>query len=259
MRLSLLISIVFILSGPIYGQSGMTRRNPGLDLLQLEDLSRTEKVVENKLPSNPRGTPDNGTLENGDCLPEQGEGYMQLYRDMQRIWGADPMIDMIQKTALEMARRYPGRDRLQVEDISAQNGGDIDGHSSHENGLDVDLGYYKADGVEHDPIAKHQYYADPMVVNGRVSPNFDLERNWELMKALHRHGNVQKIFVDQVLKNEFCRYARSKGEFSANVQVLRSLRHVTNHQDHMHVRLRCPPNANGCRNAPEPPAGSGCP
>lgn len=184
---------------------------------------------------------------------------MQLYRDMERIWGAEPMIDMIQKAAMDMARKYPGKDRLQVEDISAKEGGEIEGHNSHENGLDVDLGYFKADGVEHDPIKKGQYYADPMVINGKISPNFDVERNWELMKALHRHGNVQKIFVDQVLKNEFCRYAKSKGELAANVEVLRSLRHVTNHQDHMHVRLRCPKGATRCKNAPEAPAGSGCP
>jgi penicillin-insensitive murein DD-endopeptidase len=205
------------------------------------------------------GAPDNGSLVDADCLPEQGEGYMQLYRDMERIWGADPMIDMIQKTASDMSKRYPGKDRLQIEDISAKEGGAIEGHGSHENGLDVDIGFYKADSVEHDPIKKKQYYADPMVINGKVSPNFDVERNWELMKAFHRHGNVQKIFVDQVLKNEFCRYAKSKGDYSANIQVLRSLRHVTNHKDHMHVRLRCPKGAAQCKNLPEPPTGSGCP
>lgn len=207
----------------------------------------------------PIGTPNNGSLVDAHCLPQEGEGYMQLYRDMERIWGTIPMIDMIQKSAADIAEKYPGRDRLQVEDISAKNGGDIEGHGSHENGLDADIGFYKADGVEHDPQAKHQYYADPMVVNGKVSPNFDVERNWELMKAFHRHGNVQKIFMDRVLKKRLCEYARSKGEYSKNIQVLRSFRHETNHQDHMHVRLRCPPGANKCANLPDPPPGSGCP
>lgn len=207
----------------------------------------------------PIGLPTNGSLLDGDCLPQEGEGYMQLYRDMQRIWATYPMVDMIEKAAADVARRYPGRDRLQVEDISKENGGEVDGHDSHENGLDVDLQYYKADGVEHDPIKKKQYYADPMVVNGKVSSNFDIERNWELMKALHRHGNVQKIFIDEKLKNALCQYAKSKNDYSKNVQVLRSLRHVTNHQDHMHVRLRCPKSATKCVNLPDPPAGSGCP
>jgi len=207
----------------------------------------------------PIGTPNNGSLENADCLPETGEGYMQLFRDVEHIWGTYPMIDMIQKAAADIARDYPGRDRLQVEDISAKNGGDIDPHGSHENGQDVDLEFFKADGVEHNPSAKHQYYADPMVINGKLSPNFDVERNWELMKALHRHGNVQKIFVDQVLKNELCKYAKSKNDYAKNIQVLRSLRHEKNHEDHMHVRIRCPKNATKCVNLPDPPAGAGCP
>lgn len=209
--------------------------------------------------SRPIGTPNQGLLEDAECLPESGEGYMQLFRDMQRIWGATPMIDMIQKTAADMSRRYPGRDRLQVEDISAENGGDIDGHGSHENGLDVDLGFFKVNGIEHDPRATGQMYAPKMVEGGRPTANFDLERNWELMKTLHRHGNVQKVFIDQVLKNEMCRYAKSKGDYNSNIQVLRSLRHETNHQDHIHVRLRCPANAKKCVNLPDPPAGSGCP
>lgn len=204
------------------------------------------------------GSPDNGHLEHADCLPEAGEGYMQLFRDVERIWGTMPLISMIQKSSADLSNKYPGRDRLQVEDMSAKKGGRIDGHKSHTNGLDVDLGYFKSDGIEHDPVAKNQYYADSMVIDGKISPNFDVERNWELMKALHKHGNVQKIFIDAVLKKEFCKYAKAKNDYSANIQVLRSLRHETNHADHMHVRLRCPATEKKCVNQPDPPAGSGC-
>lgn len=207
----------------------------------------------------PVGTPDAGRLIDGECMPQDGEGYMQLYRDVQHIFGTQPMITMLEKTAADISKKYPGRDRLQIEEISAKEGGDIEGHGSHENGQDVDIQFYKANSIEHDPIAKRQKYADSMVVDGKVSSNFDVERNWELMKALHRHGNVQKIFIDQVLKNQLCNYAKSTKDYAANVNVLRSLRHVENHQDHIHVRLRCPSSAKGCRNLPEPPAGSGCP
>ena len=209
--------------------------------------------------SRPVGKPNQGTLIDGECLPQEGEGYMQLYRDMERIWGARPMITMIQKAAADVVQRYPDRDRLQVEDISAKEGGDIDGHGSHENGLDVDLGYFKANGIEHDPVKTGQKYAPSMVVDNKPSGNFDIERNWELIKALHRHGNVQKVFMDQILKNELCRYAKSRKDYAANVNVLRSIRHETNHQDHIHVRLRCPATAKKCVNLPDPPPGSGCP
>lgn len=97
-----------------------------------------------------------------------------------------------------------------------------------------------------------------MVIDGKVSANFDIERNWEFMKALHRHRNVQKIFVDSVLKKELCKFSKSKKDYSGNIQVLRSLRHEINHADHLHVRLRCPSNEKKCVNQPDPPAGSGC-
>lgn len=207
----------------------------------------------------PVGSYDQGQLINAACLPGEGEGYMQLYRDVGRIWGTDPLVNMIVRTAADISARYPGKDRMQVEDISAKHGGDISGHASHENGLDVDVGYFKNDGVEHDPIRTGEMYAPPMVTGTKVSANFDLERNWEMMKSFHKHADVHKIFVDQHLKNALCRYARSTNDYAQNIQVLRSLRHVTNHQDHLHVRLNCPPAAKKCVSGPALPPGSGCP
>lgn len=190
--------------------------------------------------SEPIGYYNQGSLLNGECLQESGEGYVQLLRDVGHIYGTSEMIDMLEQTAADMNRRYPGRDRLEIEDIAAKEGGDIDPHGSHENGLDVDIQYFKANGVE------AQGYAPSMVENGRVSDNFDVERNWELMKSLHRHGSVQMIFIDTVLKNKLIEYARQKGEYNSNLRVINSFHYVANHEDHLHVRLNCPPSARRC-------------
>jgi penicillin-insensitive murein endopeptidase len=209
--------------------------------------------------STPIGTPNNGSLINSETQEEQGQGFMQLFREKDHIYATRDLITMLQLAALDMSKRYPNRDRLQIEDMSARNGGRVEGHGSHQNGLDVDLGYFKLDGVEHDPRTAGTYYAHPMATNGVVSSNFDTERNWELAKSLHQHGNVQKIFMDQTIKNHLCRYAKSINELQKHQNVLRSIRHVTNHEDHMHVRLRCPKDARKCRNLPEAPEGTGCP
>lgn len=198
----------------------------------------------NAFASEPRGYYNQGSLIDGECLPESGEGFIQLYRDVNHIWGTTEMIDMLEQTAADMARRYPNRDRLQIEDIAGPNGGDIDPHGSHENGLDVDIGYFKANGQEFVP--RGDEYAPEMVQNGTVSSNFDVERNWELVKSLHRHGAVQMIFMDQHLKDAVVAYARSKGEYSSHIKEINSLHHVNNHMDHMHVRLNCPPTARAC-------------
>lgn len=205
----------------------------------------------------PVGAYDNGHLVNGECLPQVGTGFiavMPFVETWTHFFGTHEIIQMIENTGDYMRAKFPeAKDRLQVEDLSGPGGGPIDPHDSHENGLDVDLQYFKRD----QSISKG--YSNPMVVNGAVDPNFDVERNWEFVKALHKFGRVQRIFMDHVLKAKLCSYAKSINDYQSNIEVLRSIRHVDNHQDHLHVRLRCPPYASQCRAQADPPAGSGCP
>lgn len=204
--------------------------------------------------SQPVGYYNQGSLIDGECMPESGEGFIQLFRDVGHIYGTTEMIDMLERTASDMNKKYPGKDRLQIEDISARNGGDIDPHGSHENGLDVDIQYFKANGEEFVPTRMNPY-APEMVEGSTVSSNFDVERNWELVKALHKNGQVQMIFMDQNLKNAVVNYARSKGEYAGHMKEINSLRHVENHRDHMHVRLACPASAKGCHSTTVKKAG----
>lgn len=214
------------------------------------------------LMSDPHGSYSEGRLQDAECLQETGEGYMQLYRDLDRIWGTSELVSMIVATGRDMNSRYPGRDRLQVEDMSAREGGDITDHASHENGLDVDIQFYKLDGREHVSEGRGAYrqFAQSMVnPDGTVSGNFDVERNYELMKSLFRHGRVARIFIDSKLKASLCRYAREKGELQSAANVLRNLVHVPNHQDHIHVRLQCPAGKRGCQGqAPRTSGPTGC-
>lgn len=204
--------------------------------------------------SEPVGYYDEGSLINAACLPAEGPGYMQLYRDVNHIWGTQPLVQTIVCAAQEMNQNYPDRDRLQVEEMSARNGGDVEGHSSHENGLDVDIQYYKADGREHVPAYPKQY-APEMVQNGRVSSNFDVQRNWQLLKTLHRCGSINQIFMDQVLIDRLKQYARSINEYNSNALIFTRMQHWDNHADHFHLRLNCPRGAGRChsRTAPRRP------
>lgn len=210
-----------------------------------------------KIPK-PTGFYSEGNILFAWNLKLEGKGYMRLFKERNRGWGSREMISMLQNTASEMDRLFPMRDRLQVGDISAFGGGEITRHNSHQNGLDADLAYYRTNGVEQLPDIFDEF-SENMIVNGKISPNFDFERNWELMKALHRDGKVQRIFADQIVKEELCRYAQERGEDETHVEVLRSLRHVEDHSDHLHVRLYCPKTAKSCIAQEETPPGSGCP
>jgi penicillin-insensitive murein endopeptidase len=208
--------------------------------------------------SEPIGSYNKGSLLNAVKLPAAGEGYMHLYRESDLGWGTEELIGLIQNSAKLMNQLYPGQARLQVEDLGAENGGDILRHGSHENGLDVDLTYYRRDGLEHDPIATGKKYSNPMVIKKKISPNFDHAKNWNLVKALHQSGSINRIFMDGVIKKELCKYAKVIKEYKSHGHVLRSIRHADNHHDHMHTRLNCPTHAKRCIPQIEVPAGSGC-
>jgi len=208
--------------------------------------------------SEPVGYYSQGSLSGGVNLPDSGPGYMKLFTHRNRGWGTQEMIGMLIKSSADMNKKFPGMDRLQVGDISKEGGGDVsDLHSSHQNGQDADLTYYRRNQREQ-PSNHINGFSENMVINNRLSKNFDTARNWEFMKRLHQHGDVQRIFVDPVIKNELCRFARTRNELFRYDDVLRSLRPLGNHGDHMHVRLKCPPNARDCVAQEDPPAGTGC-
>ncbi len=205
----------------------------------------------------PRGYYSSGSLQDAWELPLEGEGFARLFSNRNRGWGSHEMIEMIEKAASEIHRLFPAKDRLLVGDISASRGGRISRHNSHQNGLDVDLAFYRLDGVEQS-TQHEQGFLERMVKRGKISENFDVVRNWELLKSLHRFGKVNRIFLDKLIKLELCKHAEFLGEKELYQDVLRNLRPYPNHSDHLHVRIQCPENASSCRNQPDHGAAVGC-
>jgi penicillin-insensitive murein endopeptidase len=207
----------------------------------------------------PIGFYSDGSLRNGVRLPDEGPGFMKLFLERNRNYGTQEILDLITKTTAAMDKKFPNTDRLQVGDVAKEGGGLMsDLHASHQNGLDVDVTYYRRNHVEQD-IAHTNGFAEVMVIKDtRISKNFDTGRIWEFLKKLHQNGRVQRIFMDPVIKKELCRYATLLNETKQYTEVLRSLRPYPGHQDHMHIRLRCPTDAKECRAQEEVPPGTGC-
>lgn len=204
----------------------------------------------------PQGTYARGRLEFAWQLPDSGEGYRRLFVHRNRGWGSQPLIEMIERASIEMSQLFPLREPLKVGDISSMKGGKISRHNSHQNGLDVDLAYYRLNGTEHEGSGSH--FLENMVRKGRLSRNFDVQRNWELIKNLNRYGKVQRIFVDRAIKREICKYTKKMGEQEMFTEVLRTIRPFPHHSNHLHVRLHCPDYADKCVKQEDPEEGSGC-
>jgi penicillin-insensitive murein endopeptidase len=208
------------------------------------------------------GVYDDGHLEKPDSMPLLGQGFLKIFQERNRGYGSLDLLSVVQSAAKEIHRDIPAAEALQIGDITAKAGGPLGGHGSHQNGLDVDLVYFKKDhrvmpttGSTPGATGFDEDFVD---AKGNVVPNFDIDANWAFIQVLVATNRIDRIFADQHIKREFCRYAVAKGLRQEWSETLRKLRHWPNHQDHMHVRLTCPPNSKKCKPIPAIPAGDGC-
>lgn len=104
------------------------------------------------------GTPNAGRLSGGVRLPAEGTGYTTYNPATQvgpqspdRRWGTAALVSQIMDLGEWWARTHPGRAPLGVGDLSLPHGGVFGGpgvgHSSHQNGLDVDIRLPRRDNV----------------------------------------------------------------------------------------------------------------
>ena len=104
------------------------------------------------------GDPAAGRLVRGVRLPREGAHFFTWdpveRRSPNRPWrryGTHRLVSMVLRVAREYQRAHPGALRMAVGDLSRPQGGDFGpqfgyiGHASHQNGLDVDVYYPRAD------------------------------------------------------------------------------------------------------------------
>lgn len=198
-----------------------------------------------------------GSVVRATPIAPEGKGYRHLFRSRRHFYGSQGLVELIELASAELLHRFPEGERLQVGDLSAERGGKIPGHSSHQNGLDADLSYFRVNHQDEidDPS---QGFQELFVVDGKLSANFDLERNWEFLKILVSSGRINRVFLDGVIKTALCDYALRSDPSALAVETLRRLRPYPLHEDHMHLRLTCPSESPNCQEQELPPPGSGC-
>ena len=165
------------------------------------------------------GTHSAGRLEQGVRLPAEGRTFFTwdpvLRRTPNRVWrrwGTDRLVRVVLQVAQRDHAAHPRAARMGIGDLSRPHGGDFGpqygyiGHASHQNGLDVDVYYPRADGRELAP---------------RGASEIDRRRSQELVGRFLAAG-AQLIFVGP--------NTGLRGP-SGRVQPL------AQHDNHLHVRL----------------------
>jgi len=141
------------------------------------------------------GTPNGGALQDGVRLPTTGPGFYSYNPATQeppggteRTWGTATLVRNVVDLGVWWEAVHPSAPRLGIGDLSQRHGGTfggpVVGHSSHQNGLDVDIRLVRSDGAERqvDPSSYDreltQEVVDRAIAQGAslvlIGPNLDL-------------------------------------------------------------------------------------
>jgi murein endopeptidase len=157
-----------------------------------------------------------GRLSSGTRLPAEGSDWVtwnpvadRVPNRPWRLFGHERTIRAVVAVAAAYREAHPESPRIVIGDVSFREGGPMELHRSHQNGLDVDVYYPRRDGRERVPVRAEQ-------VDRALSQDL-LER-----------------FVAAGAKVVFVGYSTGL-EGPTDVVVP-----YPNHGDHMHVRFSAP-------------------
>lgn len=141
------------------------------------------------------GGPNAGRLASGVRLPVSGPGYYTYNpatqtapQSPERRWGTAMLVSQVMSLGRWWAQEHPDLPPLGIGDLSREHGGPftgpVVGHSSHQNGLDVDIRLPRRDRVM-GPATPANYdreltqrLVDRLVAQGAslvlIGPNLDL-------------------------------------------------------------------------------------
>ncbi len=192
-----------------------------------EQLTELWKKEPTALGSISVGFVESGRMVNSVRVPEGGEDWLVVSPEL--AYGTQETVDYLTKAIREVRAKYPKAPPLRVNQLSSREGGYLRPHKSHQNGRDVDLGFYYPT-------------AEPIRAREREKV-IDVELNWALVKALALHTDVQMILVDKRVQKVLYDFALRNGEDKAWLDSLfnageKSLvKHAKRHRDHFHVRF----------------------
>jgi hypothetical protein len=173
------------------------------------------------------GNPSAGLLVNG-----RNATANELYRPVAggTAWATEETLAYLDAALGKVHGALADTPVLPLGDISAQSGGPISPHVSHQSGRDVDIGYF--------------YRGEQRWYRRGNAQNLDLERNWAFVRALVTETDVDLIFIDHSIQVLLRDYAIASGEDRAWVEGLFGgggqraiIRHARGHATHIHVRF----------------------
>jgi murein endopeptidase len=200
------------LEAPVPRQAATSRQPTVRNLARATELGRVEWGT-----ATSTGLQYAGRLSGGTQLPVEGPDWVTWNPNTDsvpnlpdRLYGHERTIRAVISVIADYRTSHPDAPPVVVGDISFPDGGRMDGHVSHQNGLDVDVYYPRLDRHLSAPISS---------------------------------GQVDRVLAQELLDRFVA--AGAKVVFVGYATGLRGPSGVVvpypNHEDHMHVRFPLPP------------------
>ena len=203
------------------------------------------------------GTYTSGCLSGASTLPDSGTGYQVMRLSRNRFYGHPNLVQFIQQLGQMAANDKLGT--LLIGDLGQPRGGPtLSGHRSHQTGLDVDIWFLLPKQLDNRLLTanERETWSATSVVDLQ-SDKMDYQQwssaNEKILQMAALHPSVDRIFVNPSIKQELCNH-----KTPASAGWLRKIRPWWKHDDHFHVRLKCPEGNAYCEGQPALPEGDGC-
>lgn len=195
-----------------------------------------------------------GCLDGAVSLPLNGPGYQVMRLSRNRYYGHPNLRQFIEQLGLRVQNQQIGT--VLIGDLGQARGGPtLSGHRSHQTGLDVDIWFLlsKQASTRLLSLNERETWGAPSVVadNGELDGRQWSASHEKMLAAAANMPEVERIFVNPSIKRALCRDKTPRAWLS-------KIRPWWKHDDHFHVRLKCPKDSPHCQGQEPLPAGDGC-
>lgn len=206
------------------------------------------------MASQPIGFYSRGCMAGGVALPLTGPDWQVMRPSRDRYWGQPELIAFIKRYAKKVTHvsHWPG---ILIGDMAQPRGGPmLNGHASHQIGLDVDIWLKAMPPRQLSRYERERVLSTQVVRPDRldVDPAKWTPDHFAILKAAAEDPEVQRIFVNAAIKKAICREAHDRGAWLAKI------RPMYGHDYHFHVRLFCPRGDKACDGQRPVTEGIGC-
>lgn len=206
------------------------------------------------LPQQAIGFYSKGCLAGATELPPTGATWQVMRPSRNRNYGTGELVRVIERISAKVAHTtgWPG---ILIGDMTQPRGGPmINGHASHQIGLDADI-WLKPMPDHVLTRSERESTMSTMVVSADrtdVDPDKWTPDHIAVLRAAAEQPEVTRIFVNPAIKKALCR------ETTGDRAWLTKIRPMWGHDYHFHMRIACPAGMALCKPQAPPPPGEGC-